>query len=188
MTSLLTSVSSPIRIAELSVPGVPGRLGLTICPGKKGPSAADHSWDRDIKVDVEAISKWPARAVLSLLEDFELDLLEVRTLGETVRNSGMEWVHLEIADGEPPDQRFESEWAMAFRKVWALLVAGRNVLIHCRGGLGRTGTVAALILREAGASSDEAIKAVRAARPGAIETADQERYVHHYRPLRLSDS
>lgn len=59
----------------------------------------------------------------------------------------------------------------------AVLARGDKVLIHCRGGLGRTGVVAARLLIEAGTEPDLAAKLVRAARPGAIETWEQYQYV-----------
>lgn len=94
---VLTSQLSPLRIAGLAVPNVSGRLGMTICPGKKGPSAGEHHWNRDIEQDMEAIARWPARAVISLLEDFELDQLEVRNLGSAVRDHGMKWFYRRAA-------------------------------------------------------------------------------------------
>mgnify|MGYP003345722415 CR=1 FL=1 len=51
-----------------------------------------------------------------------------------------------------------------------LLRAGANVPVHCKGGLGRAGMMAARLLVELGQPADEAIRAVRRARPGAIET------------------
>jgi protein-tyrosine phosphatase len=54
---------------------------------------------------------------------------------------------------------------------------GSRVLVHCRGGLGRAGTVSARLLVELGVPPVEAIRQVRRVRVGAIETAAQERYV-----------
>jgi ADP-ribosyl-[dinitrogen reductase] hydrolase len=54
---------------------------------------------------------------------------------------------------------------------------GENVVLHCLGGLGRSGMIAARVLVERGLAPAAAITAVRAARPGAIETAQQEAYV-----------
>ena len=52
------------------------------------------------------------------------------------------------------------------------------MLVHCKGGLGRAGTVAARLLVELGASPDDAIRRVRDARSRhAIETASQEAHV-----------
>jgi protein-tyrosine phosphatase len=53
-----------------------------------------------------------------------------------------------------------------------------NVAVACMGGVGRTGTVAACALVQAGVSPDDAIATVRAVRhPTAVETAEQERFV-----------
>jgi protein-tyrosine phosphatase len=48
------------------------------------------------------------------------------------------------------------------------------VVVHCRGGLGRSGLVAASVLVALGHPSGEAIRIVRVAREGALGTPDQE--------------
>ena len=69
------------------------------------------------------------------------------------------------------------------------LDAGENILVHCRGGLGRAGMIAARLLVETGGVEPEvAIERVRAVRPGAIETGAQERWVRTgRRPSRAAD-
>jgi len=51
------------------------------------------------------------------------------------------------------------------------------VMVHCRGGFGRTGTVAARLLVERGLDPAAAMALVRHTRPGSIETSEQELYV-----------
>jgi ADP-ribosyl-[dinitrogen reductase] hydrolase len=51
---------------------------------------------------------------------------------------------------------------------------GGRIVLHCRGGLERTGTIAARLLVEFGLDSRAAIAAVRQARPGAIQTREQD--------------
>jgi ADP-ribosyl-[dinitrogen reductase] hydrolase len=60
------------------------------------------------------------------------------------------------------------------------------VLVHCKGGLGRAGTVAALMLLELGMTPSDAIRMVRQARKGAIETPGQEQYVRGWVAAALS--
>ena len=87
------------------------------------------------------------------------------------------WFHLPIVDASIPDQGFEQELEIAGEEIRALLRGGRDVLVHCRGGLGRAGMIAARLLVELGMEPAEAIARVRAVRPGAIETPEQERFV-----------
>jgi len=169
-----TSITSPLQIAEVAVGPNAGRLGLTICPGKKDEGSA---WNRDLAIDLEAIHAWGASTVVTLIEDHEFRFLGVEAMEGQVRSSGMEWLHLPIMDVSVPDQRFEEAWKKAGIELHRRLDAGERVLIHCRGGLGRTGLVAGRILVERGIEPAEAIRIVRAARPHAIETRAQENYV-----------
>ncbi len=89
----------------------------------------------------------------------------------------MAWFHLPIADVSTPDQGFERNWILAGDALRTLLLDRRDVLVHCRGGLGRAGTIAARLLIELGMEPAIAISRIRVVRPGAIETREQEKYV-----------
>jgi len=168
------SENSPLHIAEVRLEHGGGSLGLTICPGKKD---AGRNWNRDLSQDLQVIQGWGATTVLSLIEDHEFRLLGVESLAHDVRALGMNWVHLPIVDVSVPDSRFEDAWACDGPKLHDRLDAGEKILIHCRGGLGRTGLVAGRILVERGCAPEKAIERIRLARPHAIETSEQEHYV-----------
>ncbi len=167
-----TSQSSPLRIQEVKVGEADGVIGITFCPGK-----GDFFWARDLAADLDVIARWQAQSIVTLIEDHEFDMLGVPELGAQICARGIDWYHLPIVDVQPPDARFESAWLSVGPKLCGSLRNGAKVLVHCRGGLGRAGTVAALLLVELGVSAPNAIKRVRAARPGAIQTREQERYV-----------
>ena len=57
---------------------------------------------------------------------------------------------------------------------------GERVLIHCHGGRGRSGLVAARLLIDRGMDAPAALATVRRARPGAVETAGQEAHLTAY--------
>ena len=57
------------------------------------------------------------------------------------------------------------------------LKPGNKILIHCRGGLGRTGTIAARLLVDLGIEPNRAIDIVRGCRVGAIENSYQEQWI-----------
>jgi ADP-ribosyl-[dinitrogen reductase] hydrolase len=79
--------------------------------------------------------------------------------------------------GWTPTAEFERQWQAAGDALRKLLRNGRDVMVHCRGGLGRAGMIAARLLIELGIEPATAIRQVRAVRPGAIETRQQEKYV-----------
>jgi ADP-ribosyl-[dinitrogen reductase] hydrolase len=172
--TMRNSQDSPLVIAEVLFGEHEGRLGLTICPGKK--DGYSH-WDRDLETDIRAIRNWGASTVVTLIEAHEFSLLAIDTLGQEVQRMGMHWLHLPIRDVDVPDRRFELAWPAASEDIHRRIDAGERILIHCRGGLGRTGLLAGLILVERGCAPRDAINRVRAVRPHAIETAAQEAYV-----------
>jgi protein-tyrosine phosphatase len=175
-----TSVTDPLRIDEVRVHSEAGMIGVTFCPGKCGDSVLGRPWERDLAADLDVIACWGAQAVLTLLELHEMAELGVSDLGERIAERGIAWHHLPIVDLSEPGAEFERRWLSAGLAARKLLQEGRNVLVHCRGGRGRAGTVAACLMIELGISPREAIRKVRAARHGAIETSGQERYVSRY--------
>ena len=50
-------------------------------------------------------------------------------------------VSLAIVDVSTPDAGFEQQWEVAGDALRNLLRSGRDVVVHCRGGLGRAGTI-----------------------------------------------
>lgn len=176
MTLPRTSMTHPLRIDAVAVPGG-GQIGITICPGKQQAHALTGAWARDLMTDLQAIQAWGATAVISLIEEHEFAELGVAALGPSVNGIGLAWYHLPIADMQAPGPAWESHWSASGPRIRRILSGGGRVVVHCKGGLGRAGTVAARLLIEFGSAPEEAIARVRAARPGAIETAHQERYL-----------
>ena len=91
---------------------------------------------------------------------------------------GLTWLHCPIPDFDGPGAAFERAWVDAGPRARDILRRGGTVVSHCRGGIGRAGTVASRLLIELGAATpDEALRRVRKARPGAVETWEQEQHV-----------
>ncbi len=115
-----TSVMHPLQIGTIRLTEKGGRIGITFCPGKKGPSVFGVPWDRDLTVDVQAIRSWGASSVLTLIEPHEFDVLSVRGLPEAVREAGMVWHHAPIPDVSIPGLRskqYGERWASHLRTV-----------------------------------------------------------------------
>jgi protein-tyrosine phosphatase len=178
-----TSQSHPLQIAEVRARPEHGRIGITLCPGKQDPFAYTGAWERDLATDLDAIAAWGATLVLTLVEPEELKMLKVPDLGREVRERGMAWCHLPIADFSVPSPHFEQQWVTEGAVIRQRLRDGDDVLVHCKGGLGRAGMISARLLVELGMEPTAAIRAVRRARKGAIETPAQLGLVRRTRAL-----
>ncbi len=178
-----TSGSHPLLINGIAVPGFGGMIGITFCPGKRDRHSAGGAWERDLEPDMARIREWGTTSLVTLMEDHEFDLLGVRQLPFAAQEAGLVWFHLPVRDVSIPDFRFHDRWPGIGLRLMEDLTGGGRVVVHCRGGLGRSGIVAALLLIEAGMAGQAAVETVRKARPGAIETVQQEAYVRGYRPM-----
>jgi ADP-ribosyl-[dinitrogen reductase] hydrolase len=155
------------KFDALELPHGRARIALCPCPGQSGQLAKDLQRLRD----------WGAMDLVTLIEDHELALLGVTSMAIQVEATGMRWWHLPIRDMGTPDAGFETRWQAAGDELGKVLESGCSIAVHCRGGMGRTGTVAARLLVELGMAPAQAIEHVRAARPGSIETKEQELFV-----------
>ncbi|SOR31361.1 ADP-ribosyl glycohydrolase family protein [Methylorubrum extorquens] len=173
-----TSLTHPLMIATLPAGDGFGEIGVTFCPGKVQTDSATGIWHRDLATDMTAISDWGATALVTLIEGHEIEALRVGGLEVECRRHGIEWLHLPIPDVSAPTDEFEAAWVTVGEVLRSRLRNGFNVVVHCKGGLGRAGTIAARLLVELGATPEDAVQRVREARPGAIETDEQERHVH----------
>jgi ADP-ribosyl-[dinitrogen reductase] hydrolase len=177
-----TSQTHPLKIATLPVGSDGGAVGVTFAPGKHQAAAMTGIWRRDLALDLETIQRWGARDLITLLEPHEFEELGIEELPERARAIGLRWHGLPITDGTPPDERFLRLWTTLEPELVNGLSMGRRVVVHCKGGLGRAGTVACLLLLAPGTASDanDAMIKVRAVRRGAIETVEQEAFLRSW--------
>jgi protein-tyrosine phosphatase len=85
-------------------------------------------------------------------------------------------VSFPILDRQTPES--EDELAQTLAKVEAELAVGRNVVLHCRQGIGRTGLVAACLLLTKGLDPETAVNRISAARGIPVpETQEQRRWI-----------
>jgi ADP-ribosyl-[dinitrogen reductase] hydrolase len=75
---------------------------------------------------------------------------------------GLVWHHLPIRDVSVPDSSFEENWESVGAELRGRLQRGESLVVHCHGGLGRGGTVAARLLVELGEVPAKALERVRA--------------------------
>ena len=176
-----TSVSHPIRVDWLPTPWL-GRVGLTFAPGKAQPHAVSGAWDRDLEADLLRLrEEFDAVHLVCLLEDHEFAELAIDSLADSAAGAGIHFHRLPIRDGAVPRQDADASGLVSDIVQWA--AAGENVVVHCKGGLGRAGTIGGCVLRAAGMDADATLAALIEARgSNCPETSAQRDYVRRFAP------
>ncbi len=155
-------------VSRLDLPGFAGALLLGPCPGRRKETPDDAASQAALTEDLSQLAGMGATGLLSLVEAKEFP----KDFAAAIRAAGLEWTHLPIPDYGVPDADFMTGWRRL--NLTHRLREGESWAIHCRAGLGRTGTIAALLLVESGASAVEAIAQIRREHDAAaVETEAQ---------------
>ena len=144
----------------------PGRLWTATAPN------AD-----DLAADLQHARTQGADVVVSMLGTLEARLLRLAGEGEAAASAGLAFHRLPTTDFGTPEKTAARTVA---EQLHAHLAAGEGVVVHCRGGVGRSSVLAALVLGLEGVPVDEAWQRIGSARGASVpETAAQRRFVDH---------
>jgi Predicted protein-tyrosine phosphatase len=144
---------------------------------------AANSIPRNVE-DLDFIKDQKISAVVCLVEDDELEIQDkennigIKAYENLLKERGIELLHSPIKNYNAPtieQVEFILNW------IYQKLREGKRVMVHCRGGQGRTGTIiASYLMHEYGYTAEEAINFVRSLRPGSIENYSQVRFLRFY--------
>lgn len=127
-----------------------------------------------------------------LLRDTEDDLADLRTLNvkylvcleetrpisdDELAPYEMSAVHFPIVDMDAPSVQAMSSLCIQFD---AMIASQRAVVVHCRAGLGRTGTVLAAYLIHRGATALDALEQVRRVQRRFVQSDAQVRFLEDF--------
>jgi atypical dual specificity phosphatase len=116
---------------------------------------------------------WLRRQGIDLL----ISLTEDRPRRDWIDNAGLFSLHVPVVDMEAPTEEQIDQCLSSIKRAQERHL---GVALHCRAGLGRTGTILACYLVSQGLTAKEAIAKVRRMRPGSIETIEQEEAIFRY--------
>ena len=145
-------------------------LGVSQFPGKNLQNIFDLS---SLLKDLQIIKKQKVKIVVSLLPDNEKNKLGLDDL--IWSKEEVEYIQFPINDFSVPPKKKFNELKKLISFIKENLMLSKHVLIHCNGGKGRSGMVAALVLKAM--KEKDPIKKVREKVIGAIETEEQEIFV-----------
>jgi len=131
----------------------------------------------EIESDIRRMINLGVETVVVLLEKEELFEYPVNLLKE-YREAGLGVIHFPIEDYWVPEDL--DKFDELLKKISSSITFKKNILIHCRAGMGRTGLVVAALLIKLGTSADKAIAYIRKKRPGTVESKMQETFLHDF--------
>lgn len=147
------------------------KLGITILPGRKDRN-------RDLDKDLAALRSSGVTHIGVFLTAEEMSQYGVPNLIEAYKGAGFEIRHLPILDQRIPAK---SEMENCVRWIEAALDHSGKVVLHCVGGLGRSGLAAACFLKLKGLTADAALAVVRRSRSArAVENNLQEEFLRSF--------
>ena len=117
--------------------------------------------------------------VLSLLTPDEEQDLDLTAESRVAMLGGLKFLSLPIPDRQVPTS--VSQVAPVLDELDAELASGKNVVIHCRQGVGRSGMMAACLLVMRGKNPGAAVTELERARSTSVpETAEQRQWIDLY--------
>ena len=158
-----------------------GKIILTSFPGlDKDGNFEDDLFESQINI----FTKNNCSSITSFVENKEFEkICDKKYFVEKIYKNNLKWHHLPIIDLSAPNRDFKYKWETTKVLLKNELIDGQNIIFHCRGGKGRAGTIAAILLIDFGLDKKEAIDLVRSKRFGAIETKKQEDFIFSYRAI-----
>lgn len=165
---------TPIIHLENTIQSV-GTLYVSMAPGKQ-----DKKSQRDLQSDLNVIKDNNINIIICLLGWNEMELLNIVDYPFQAQKMGFIFHHMPIRDKGIPRS---CDLHILVPYIVRYLNQGKNVLIHCRCGLGRAGTISACCLIHFKYSGSKAIRTVRKQRPGAIHTREQQNCIIQYYKL-----
>ncbi len=151
-----------------------GRVIFTPCPGTKGVALTDA---------LAQLRQAGAQALITLMPTDELAEYGVSELPRECDRQGMRWLHMPIEDDAAPTADFEKAWRICREEIHQLLDRGGSLAIHCKGGSGRTGLMAGIILAERGLDPQQVGERVRQLRPKSLRLPAHVDYLHSHAAL-----
>ncbi|MEP0071377.1 MAG: dual specificity protein phosphatase family protein [Marinomonas sp.] len=132
---------------------------FTPCPGTK---------EADLTSSIKTLKEAGADIIISMLPNDEIAKLKVTELGKETEQQGMIWYQLPVEDDQAPEQDFFSAFNPVKEAILGHLKEKKTIVIHCRGGTGRTGMMAAILLLESGYQWEQAKSLVQSIRPTSL--------------------
>lgn len=144
------------------------KLIFTPYPGTKGVSIVDS---------LKSLKEAGAQAVITMMTMAELTEKQADTLPSLCAELRMDWYHLPVEDSCAPEEPFAQAFAQQKAILLGLVESSATIVIHCHGGSGRTGMMAAILMLELGYAPAQVKSQIQLIRPKSLTSPVQVNYL-----------
>ena len=152
------------------------KIGISHCPGKLSEKIGSTT---QLYSDLKSLEQQKIHCIVTLANDAEIVDLGIKNFSESISIFNFLHYRERINDLSVPGFGQNENIKALLKNIKNQINFKKNVLVHCNAGLGRSGLIAALLVKTMGVFSDS-ISHIRRHRPGAIETKEQEDFINMF--------
>lgn len=154
----------PFQTVQLNT----GAILLTPCPGTKEASIIDS---------IACLKEAGATTLITMMQPSELEKHKVSAIPEVCRALEVDWFHFPVEDDHSPREPTQQLIRENIELLKAKLNQGETIAVHCKGGQGRTGLMAAILMLELGYSWAETKERIQSVKPKSLTLAPHLAYL-----------
>jgi ankyrin repeat protein/protein-tyrosine phosphatase len=174
-TQFQTSTTHPLDVDYLAFDFLGGgKLGMTATPGRN-----KRKYRRNLTEDIARLSQhFRVDFLVTLLQEKELQEMGCTHLFCLLKKHNIDYLWESIEDKWIP--KCIDQLTNIVHTILKQLEMGKNVVVHCNAGKGRTGMIVSAVLIALGQNRCQAIDLVRTTRSGTIYNPAQKLYVSRF--------
>lgn len=159
-----------------------GHLGMSFAPGKVQRNGLYGNWQRNLDKDLDRlVGFYNVDVLVTLLPDEECKELSIGKLLHKVQTRRMVSIPYPIKLGTVPQSNSFDKIYQLVNSIVTYMRQRKTVVVHCRGGLARTGMIVGCCCMLAfGDNADTAIARIRKVRGDALPREEQRQMIHAF--------
>lgn len=139
------------------------------------PLGASH-----LAAELLSLKALKIEGVCSLLEEREIKHIGLENEASLCKHLGIDFWHFPILDAQPPKNIAETHHLIL--DLVKHTKSGKKLILHCYGGIGRSGTIALAVLLHLGHDLEEMMKKATLIRGNHVpQTLSQENWLREYK-------
>ncbi len=145
-----------------------GKFLLTPCPGTKEAS---------LNESFSTLKNQGAEILITMMTQTELEKYSVTSIPDLAKDYDMQWFHFPVKDDCAPEMDTQNKINDNIETLKSAITDKKTIAMHCKGGQGRTGLIAAILLLEYGLKWNEVKTLIQSVKPRSLTLTPHLDYI-----------